>query len=123
LAIQQTMPRDRVCHAVAQLTLLAAAALSVVAQGAAAASPVFSATGKSFVLSTPKWTLLSPLPDAKGVDTGVFINGTFIYTFSAPKNKASVALPVLLFVQRMSKMLLSTMPPCPLSITLALAHR
>lgn len=71
--------------------LLAAAALSAVVQGAVAASPVFSATGKSFVLSTPEWTLMSPLSDTKGLETGVFINGTFIHTFPAPKNKASVA--------------------------------
>jgi hypothetical protein len=69
--------------AAAVLLLMLAASMA----SAQTIPPVFTVTGKSLVLSTPDWTLLSPLPDTQGSGTGVFINGTKIYTFAAPKNK------------------------------------
>ena len=80
-----------------RLRNVAAAAMLVLTLAASVASaqkipPVFTVTGKSLVLSTPDWTLLSPLPDTKGAGTGVFINGTKIYTFPAPKNKVGDVL-------------------------------
>jgi hypothetical protein len=70
--------------AVTEMLLLA---LVVSVASAQTIPAVFAVTGKSLVLSTPDWTLLSSLADAKGTGTGVFMNGTKIYTFSAPKNK------------------------------------
>jgi hypothetical protein len=67
--------------------LVAALVLMALFGPAAAISSVFTATGKSFVVSTPEWTLMSPFSDTGG-GTGVFYNATSIFTFTAPKNKA-----------------------------------
>jgi hypothetical protein len=70
-------------HALATLVLWVLSASTA----SASVPAVFTAAGKSLVLCTPEWTLLIPLPDTKATGTGIFIHGTNIYAFPAPKNK------------------------------------
>jgi hypothetical protein len=54
----------------------------------AAVTGPFTHDGPTFVLTSPSWTLITPIVEEKnsGV-TGVLIHNGNIYTFPAPKNK------------------------------------
>lgn len=60
-----------------------------------AVKTVYTYGGPILVVTTPDWTLAVPYTSVKSVNAGIFVAGTDIYTFKAPRVKVCSAVYAL----------------------------